>query len=79
MIDVESKKMIQKNLQNRLTDFKNKLMITKVEMWGQEDGMGSWLWHMYAIIYGIDGQQGPDEQQREIYSIFCDKLYGKRI
>ena len=33
---VESNKIIQKHLQNRLIDFKIKLMVTKVEKWREE-------------------------------------------
>ena len=34
---------------------------------------------MYTIIYKIGNQAGPTELHRELYSIFCTNLYGKRI
>ena len=33
----------------------------------------------YTTIYTRDIQKGPTVQQRELYSIFCNKLYEKRI
>ena len=41
--------------------------------------MGVWDWHMHAIVYGMDGQWEPAIEHRELYPIFCNKLYGKRI
>ena len=32
-----------------------------------------------TTIYKIDNQQGPTVQHKELYSIFCDNLYEKRI
>ena len=32
--------------------------------------------HMHAMVYGMDGQPGPNIQQKEIYSKFSDNLYG---
>ena len=46
---------------------------------GERDGLGVWVWHMHIVVYGMDGQQGPAGQHREVYSIACDNLYGKRI
>ena len=40
----------------------------------QELGM-----NMYTLLYMIDKQQGPNVQHRELYLIFCDNLYEKRI
>ena len=35
---------------------------------------------MYTLLYlKIDNQQGPTVQHREICSIFCNNLNGKRI
>ena len=36
-------------------------------------------WHVYTMVHGMDGQWGPAEQHRELYPLFCDNLYGKRI
>ena len=36
-------------------------------------------WYMHTLVYETDGQQGPAIKHRELYSVFCDKLYGKRI
>ena len=46
------------------------------EGWGR-DGLGVWGQRMQTIIYRMDKQQGPTVQHRELYSISCDKPYGK--
>ena len=33
----------------------------------------------HTTICKTDNQQGPTVQHRELYSIFCDNLYEKRI
>lgn len=36
--------------------------------------------HVHTIVYGMDGQQGLAVQHREqLYPIFHNNLYGKRI
>ena len=49
-------------------------MVTKGEVFreGKDQSLG---WHIHTMIYGMDGEQGPAVQHREIYSIFCDNLY----
>ena len=44
---------------NRLTDFENKLMVTKGNGCQGWDGLGVWDWHMHAGVYGIIGQCRP--------------------
>ena len=46
---------------------------------GGRDGVGDWGQQMYAFIYRIDKKQGPTVQHRELYSIYYDKPYWKRI
>ena len=46
-------------LQNRFTHLENKLMVTKGEMWADEDKLRGWDWHIYTTIYKISNQQGP--------------------
>ena len=43
------------------------------------DKLGDWDWHIHTTIYKIDNQQGPTVEHRELYSIFCNNLNGKRI
>ena len=43
------------------------------------DGLKVWVWRIHFIAYGMDGQWGPAVQHRELYSIVCNDLYGKRI
>ena len=65
------KKMIQMNLRgrNRLTDFKNKLMVMKGVKWGR-DKLGVWDSHLHTSIYKIDNQQGLNcIAQRTLLSI----------
>ena len=42
------------------------------EEWGR-DGLGVWDQQIQTIIYRMDKQQGPTAQDRELYSISCDK------
>ena len=37
------------------------------------DGQGAWDEQMQTIICGMDKQQGPTVEHRELYSIPCDK------
>ena len=63
-------------LQNRkrLSDFKNKLMVTKMEkLGGGVERINVSDWHIPTTIFKTDYQQGP----RELYSTFCNKLNGK--
>ena len=45
---------------NRLTDFANKLTVTKGERLGVGigDGLGVWNWHMYPEVHGMFDQWG---------------------
>ena len=43
---------------NRVTDVKNKLMVTKGERWGR-DKLGDWEWHIHTTIYKMDNYYGP--------------------
>ena len=44
---------------NRLTDPKNKLMVTKGERWEGRDKLGVWDWHIHTAIFKIDNEQRP--------------------
>ena len=53
--------MIQMNSlknRNRLTDFENKLIVTKGEV-GEKDKLKAWNEHTHTTIYNTDNQQGP--------------------
>ena len=41
--------------------------------------MGVWDWHIYISIFKIVNQQGPAVEHRELCSVFCNNLNGKRI
>ena len=43
------------------------------------DGLGVWDWHVHAAIYKMDKQQGPTVEHRELCSVLCNNLNGKRI
>ena len=45
----------------------------QVGVWGME-GLGVWDQQMQTIIYGMDRQQSPTVEHRELYSMSCDKL-----
>ena len=38
-----------------------------------------WNCHMHTEVYGTIGQRGPAVQHRDLYPVFGDKLWGKRI
>ena len=45
---------------NRLTDFENKLIVTKGDKCREgRDGLGVWDWHMHTEVYGMTGQRRP--------------------
>ena len=68
------------NLQNRnrLTDLENKFMVTEGKSRGgginEEVGI-----NICILLHMVDNQQGSTVQHKELYSIFCNNLYGKRI
>ena len=43
------------------------------------DSLGVGDCHVYTGIFKIENQQGPTAQHRELGSIFCKNLNGKRI
>ena len=45
----------------------------------ERDKSGAWDDHTHSTIYKIDNQQRPTVEHRELYSIFWDNLYQKRI
>ena len=53
-------------------------MVTKGETLGRKDTLGTWDWHIQTTLYGIGNWQGPAIQHREIYSILCNNLHGKK-
>ena len=61
---------------NRHTDFENKLMVIKSERLGEK---GAWDEHIHTITCKINNQQRPTVWHRDLYSLFRNKLYGKRI
>ena len=62
---------------NRLTDFENKLLVTKGERWWEGIDW-VWDWHMHTLVCGMTGHQGHALWYRELYPIFCDGLWGKK-
>lgn len=44
-----------------------------------EGWAGVWDSHMHTEVHEVTGQWGPAVQYRDLYPIFCDHLYGKRI
>ena len=63
------------SMKQRLTDIENKLRVTKGD--SGRDKLGVWYQQIQTTIYKIDKQQGPTVQHRELYSIPCNKPYGK--
>ena len=62
---------------NIRTDFEDKLMVQKGT--GGGGGLGDWDWHMHIAVCGMTSQWEPAVLHRELYWIFCDSVYGKRI
>ena len=48
---------------------------------GQGDRLGVWDWHVHIkhTIFKMYNEQGLTVQHRELCSIFCNSLNGKRI
>ena len=46
---------------------------------GRSDKLGAWDEHTHTTRHKTDNQQGPTAEHRELYSTFCNNLYGKRI
>ena len=64
---------------NRLTVFE-KCMVTKWgKCGGREMDWGFGIHICTLVAYGTIGQQGSAVQNRELYSVFCDNLCGKKI
>lgn len=61
-----------------LTDFRNKLLVTKRAGGRGRDGLGAQDRHLHTEVYGIIGQWGSAVQRSELYPVCCDKLCGKR-
>ena len=59
--------------QKRLIDFKNKLLVTKGEMW-ERDKLRAQDKHTHTVLYKIDNQQEPTVYHRNLYPIFCKDL-----
>ena len=53
---------------------RNKFMVTKGEGGVGRDKLEVWDQQMHTTIYKIDKQQGFTVWQRELQSIFCNKL-----
>ena len=66
-----SMKQIQTHKENRLT-------VAKGEAWQGKEGLGAWGQQMETSIYRTEKQQGPSVQNRELYSMPCDKPQWKR-
>ena len=47
------------------------------QVWGRYR-LGVWDWHMHTTVYGMDGQLEPAVWCKELYSILCDNLWGKK-
>ena len=54
-------------------------MVTKGETWWGGINQELGVTYTHTTIYKIDNQKGPTVYHRELYSIFCDNLYEKRI
>ena len=74
------KKITQMNIftkQRRLTDFKTNLLLLEA-MREVTGNFGVWDWHIHIAVFKTDNQ-GPTVQHRELCSVFCNNLNGKRI
>ena len=58
----------------RRTDLEKELMVAR----GKAQ-LGSLAGHVHTATFKIDNQQGPSVPHRDICSIFCNNLNGKRI
>ena len=65
--------MIQMNLQNRLTDFENKLIVAGGK--GKLESLG----YVHTAVFKMRNQQGPTVQRVELCSMLRGSLYGRGI
>ena len=45
---------------------------------GGRDSWEVWDWHVHTAIFKLDNQQGPTVYHRDLCSILCNKLNGKK-
>ena len=45
----------------------------------KRDSLGVWDGHRYTAVFKMDNQEGPTVEHRELCSILCNNLNGKRI
>ena len=72
---VESKKGVQM----KLSAEEKEIQTLKTNLWSPKVTSGGESWNMHTEVYGMTDQQGPAVYYRELYQIFSDNLYGKRI
>ena len=65
--------MIQMNLQNRLKDFENKLIVA-----GGKGKLGS-LGYVHTAVFKMSNQQGPTVQHVELCSVLRGSLYERGL
>ena len=54
-------------------------MVTKGDRWRGRYRLGVGDWHMRTEACEMTGHWGPAVKHRELYPIFYDNVYGKRI
>ena len=64
---------------NRPIDIEKKLMVTKGRGINQEFGIKKKNIYIYITIHKIDNKQESTIEHRELYSIFYNNLWGKRL
>ena len=46
---------------------------------GRKDSQGVWGGHIHTAVFKMDNQQGPTAQHRELCSVLCGSLDGRRV
>ena len=62
----KKKKELICEIEKRLTDFKNKLMVTQRGKVEEKNELKVWHLHLHTIVYGMNGLWGPAVQHREL-------------
>ena len=75
----DTNELIQKTETGSQTSKTNLRLPKGKHGWWEGDKLGLRDQHIHTAMHKIDNRLGPTVEHRELSSIFCNNLYGKRI